>query len=81
MLLNQALVKCQQALQVATWANAEVILVRDLIRAILIARQLMFLDRYQLMLAFLSDEQSVGERMLIDRLLYGARRSLLLIED
>jgi len=50
-------------------------------RDILIAHQLMFSNRYQLMLAFLADEQSVGERTLIDHLLYGVRRGLLLVEN
>ena len=53
----------------------------DALPDILIARQLMVSNRCQLMLAFLADEQSVGDRIVIDRLLYGVRRGLPLVKD
>lgn len=53
----------------------------DLVEQILMSRQITSPSRYQLMLALLADGLSEGERILIDRLLYGARKGLLLLVD
>ena len=53
----------------------------DLVERILISRQITPLSRYQLMLVFLADGLGEGEHILIDRLLYGVRKGLLLVVD